>query len=154
MGTLRLVFALFVVLGHLCANVLSVTHWGAFAVTGFYIISGFLITRVLVKVYDFHFKPFFINRFLRLFPLYYMVAAVTLLGIGFVFSQPEQYHAAYAIRYRLMDLLGNLFLFPYEFYDKQFRLVPPTWSVGVELIGYFCLWLFIARSKKTVALSL
>ena len=154
MGTLRLVFALFVVLGHLCMETAFLTHWGAFSVTGFYIISGGLITRVLVKVYDFRFTPFFVNRGLRLFPMYYLVAAVTLLGIVFVFANASQYHAAYAIRSRPWDILGNLFLFPFEFYDKSFRLVPPTWSVGVELIGYFCLWLFIARSRRTVWLSL
>ena len=154
MGILRFVFALFVVLGHLCMETAFLTHWGAFAVTGFYIISGFLITRVLVKIYDFHFIPFFVNRFLRLFPMYYLVAAITLLAIGCVFENAAQYHAAYAIKTRFMDLWGNLFLFPFEFYDKSFRLVPPTWSVGVELIGYFSLWLFIARSRRTVWISL
>ncbi len=45
-----------------------------------------------------------------------------------------------------MDWFGNVFIVPFEVYDRQFRLVPPAWSLAVEIINYALLWLFTARS--------
>jgi peptidoglycan/LPS O-acetylase OafA/YrhL len=44
---------------------------------------------------------------------------------------------------------------PFEFYriDRSFRLVPPTWSIAVELINYFILWAVVARSALMTGLA-
>jgi len=152
MGVTRFIFAIFVVVSHLADNSFF-SHWGVFAVTGFYVFSGYLITRVLVEVYRFQPKAFWENRFLRLFPMYYFVAFITLLLILYVFPDAANYHPAYAVSNRWRAIFGNLLLFPFDWYEPSFRLVPPTWSVGVELINYFFLWLYIARSKRTAMIS-
>ncbi|WDH24118.1 acyltransferase family protein [Pseudomonas chlororaphis] len=146
-GTLRFVLAIFVVIAHLTETVKSVSHLGVFAVFGFYIVSGYLMTAVLNKTYKFDLKSFALNRFLRLFPVYYLVVLSTLIAF-YLLPNAEAFHVVWYARHRLQDIAGNLAIFPFEFYDAYFRIVPPAWSVAVELVCYFLLWLFIARSKR------
>ncbi|WP_395602442.1 acyltransferase family protein [Pseudomonas sp. A1230] len=151
-GTLRFILAIFVVVAHLTETVKSVSHLGVFAVFGFYIVSGYLMTAVLNKTYKFDFKSFALNRFLRLFPVYYLVVFVTLIAF-YLLPNAEAFHVVWYARDRLQDIAGNIAIFPFEFYDAYFRIVPPAWSVAVELVCYFLLWLFIARSKRTALIS-
>ncbi len=144
LGGLRFVLALLVVVTHL-SGAPAWGHLGGFAVFGFYLLSGYLMTMVLHEVYDFRFAAFAANRALRLFPVYFVVAGATLLLILPLQPEATAYHYAYGIRTGHWDLAGNLLLAPFELYDRKFRLVPPTWSVGVEIINYALLWLFVAR---------
>ena len=144
---------MFVVVAHLTEGVQFFSHWGVFAVFGFYLVSGYLITAILNETYSFRFIPFTANRFLRLFPIYYLVAIISAIIIIFVPSA-RNFHPAWEIKYRLIDLIGNGLIFPFEFYDASFRLVPPTWFVAVELVNYFLLWLVGARSRKLALITL
>ena len=146
LGILRFVLAMFVVVAHLTEGTQFFSHWGIFAVFGFYLVSGYLITLILNDVYQFQASQFALNRFLRLFPVFYAVLVLSTL-IVFLAPGAAAYHPAWEIKTRLADVFGNLLLFPFEFYDHAFRIVPPTWSVGVEIINYFLLWLVIARSR-------
>lgn len=152
LGLLRFVLAMFVVVAHLTEGVSFFSHWGVFAVFGFYVISGYLITVILNETYSFRFFAFVANRFLRLFPIYYIVALGSLLIISFS-SGASIFHSAWSIQTRMVDIIGNSLVFPFEFYDASFRVVPPTWSVAVELVCYFLLWLVVARNK-TLAISI
>lgn len=93
LGMLRFFLAISVVATHLSEGRLFFHYWGAFAVFGFYLISGYLITRVLNDTYKFDFYTFASNRFLRLFPIYYFVAALTLAVILLV-PGAKEYHSA------------------------------------------------------------
>jgi peptidoglycan/LPS O-acetylase OafA/YrhL len=118
---------------------------GSMAVHGFFVVSGYLMTLVLNRTYRFETGRFWLNRFLRLFPPYYFVCAVTLVVLWIWPTQAADYHQAFKISTRPIDILGVLTMFPFPFYDAQFRPVPPTWSVGVELVMYFALFAFVAR---------
>src|SRR5438045_1703170 len=83
MGFYRYLLALFVVVEHVTEGVQSVTHTGMFAVFGFYVLSGYLITRVLNEVYSFAFVPFWSNRILRLYPPYFILF---LVGLAIIFG--------------------------------------------------------------------
>lgn len=152
LGILRFVLAAFVVVAHLTEGVRFFSHWGVFAVFGFYLVSGYLITLILNETYSFQFSSFAANRFLRLFPIYYVVAIGSALFIFFA-PNPGAFHPAWET-YRKLDVVGNGLIFPFEFYNESFRFVPPIWSVAVELINYFLLWLFIARSRTLAVLTL
>lgn len=152
LGILRFVLAVLVVVAHLTEGAQFFSHWGIFAVFGFYLVSGYLMTLVLNETYAFRFSPFAANRFLRLFPIYYVVAvcsAVVILSA----PNPGEFHPAWQT-YRKLDVIGNGLIFPFEFYNESFRFVPPIWSVAVELVNYFLLWLFVARSRKLALATL
>lgn len=151
LGTLRLILAYCVLVAHLSPQDWQMTHLGRFAVFGFYILSGFLITRVLHEQYRFDFGPFWANRILRLFPLYYMVLGITLLCImllppSFAMLRSEFWNVPNA---SALDWVNAFLVIPQGFYledELRFAPVPVMWSVAVELVCYLMLWTFVARS--------
>lgn len=146
LGVLRFILALMVVVAHLAEGVQFVSHWGVFAVFGFYLLSGYLMTLILHETYAFSFAPFILNRFLRLFPIYYAVTLLTILVL-LLFPDAGQFHTAWRFQGRFIDIIGNAFVIPMAFYDAPFRLVPPAWSVAVELTNYLLLLIVVARSR-------
>lgn len=149
-GSFRLFLACSVVLAHLSGS--PIFHYcGIYAVFGFYVVSGYLITRVLHQTYHFEAKRFWPNRLLRLFPSYLLVAAVSLSIVLWDPQRAAGYHDALVVKHRWIDVLGNILIFPFVLYDQSFRLVPPSWSIGVELACYFLLWIFVARGVRRAA---
>ena len=155
-GMLRFILALMVVFEHLGGG----GQLGMYAVFGFYVTSGYLITAALNDVYKFDLKRFSINRFLRLYPIYYVVALASLLILA-----THRYDFASQLNARLnlqnanvLDIFGAFTLAPYAIINwlvrpTTFSLVPPTWSVAVEIVCYGLLWAFIARSKHKAIFS-
>ena len=87
MGILRYLLAITVVIAHSKA-LLGLTFVGSeIAVQAFYIISGFYMTLVLNEKYTGVNSSYFLfikNRFLRLYPFYWLVLFLTILA-SFVF---------------------------------------------------------------------
>jgi peptidoglycan/LPS O-acetylase OafA/YrhL len=84
MGILRLTLAVYVVLGHGGWTGLGELAKGAHPVESFFLISGFYMAMVLSEKYP---TPravpvFYLNRFLRLYPLYLVVALATWARFG------------------------------------------------------------------------
>jgi len=152
MGTLRFFMASCVVLFHLTEKVQNI---GILSVIFFYSISGFLITLVLHETYRFRLKAFSENRLLRLYPAY----VATLLA-GFLASTLESFstfHPVWSGTGSSLDMLGNLLIIPWGIVAgsdiPQYRIVPSSWSVGVELCCYALLWIVTARSWKLALTS-
>jgi peptidoglycan/LPS O-acetylase OafA/YrhL len=143
-GTLRFLLAYLVILSHLVGNE-YVAHFGFYAVRGFFVISGLMMTAALNEVYDFDGVRFWINRALRLLPPYYFVCALTLLAIAIAPAQA----AAYLKFWRGMpgagDLLVNLAVLPLQLPHGTFRFIPPFWSVAIEIDMYLLLFLMVSR---------
>lgn len=178
MGILRTILALSVVFAHCYGFVLV---GGQNAVQLFYLISGFLISYVWVekKAYA-NARSFYINRYLRLYPIYAVVAILSLC-----------YHAYTALKWadtRFFDLyaqlpssaalllvFSNLTLFLQDWimflgvngnqlrFMADFResdivlfhalLIHPAWTLGVELTFYL-IAPFILRKRRIVILLL
>ena len=74
MGITRFALALIVVLFHTGSNI-----GGPFAVYGFYIMSGYVMTAAMESTYQGRVKHFYVSRFWRLFPLYF-VSVIAIWG--------------------------------------------------------------------------
>jgi len=145
-GILRFGLAYLVLLSHLVGSE-YLTHFGFYAVRGFFVMSGFIMTAALNDVYQFDGARFWINRLLRLLPLYYVVCILTLAAVELMpdeaaaflhFWHPDGHHH---------DVLMNFLVLPLQFTEATFRMVPPYWSIAVELVMYFLLWAFVSRRE-------
>lgn len=155
LGSFRFFLALCVIIFHLTGHVPAI---GMLAVECFYVISGYLMTLVLNENYRFELLPFVENRFLRLYPSYYALALFT-LGAWAIASPAPSFHAAWEWQGRIADYVGNLLIFPWNLslppeWSSHFRILPPTWSVAVEICCYALLWIIVARRWWTAALAL
>ena len=77
-GTLRTLLALNVVLLH----IFNIPNLGNSSVSVFFLLSGFLMTLIMKEKYNYNlsgFKFFWINRILRLYPIYYVIIILTVI---------------------------------------------------------------------------
>ncbi|MEW5941899.1 MAG: acyltransferase, partial [Chloroflexota bacterium] len=154
-GLLRFILATAFIFLHLTD---SRTLWpyGYVSLFGFYIMSGYLMAYGLNRNYGFGktgSKNFWANRLLRIAPIYYLIFFVSLALVWSFPGKAGKFHPAMAYSLRPIDLIGNFTLVPFAFYDMKFRVVPPAWSVAVELVCYVALWLFIARSQRNAIIT-
>jgi len=124
------------------------------AVFSFYVLSGFLMTLILNETYGFgpvNFGRFWLNRFLRLYPAYFIVISITALYIAFV-SPLTQLHGSVGIPRSAHGWAANLAIFGMAGYEAShvpsIQLIPNAWSLGVELVCYLLLSIYFARSKR------
>jgi len=176
-GLLRTLLALSVLLDHVWNGEREILVGGRLAVQTFYLISGFLISYVLMATdtYRHDRLKFYQNRFLRLYPAYAVVAVLTLaahaaLGTGFLQRLHNLPGDATAILLASTVLLfgQDWILFMGVHHDHlaltgSFRdsdvplyealLVPQAWSLSVELTFYLVApFLITSRRWMWVAL--
>lgn len=143
-GTFRFFLAWCVVYSHLWKGVY---YTGVYAVFSFYLLSGYLMARVLNTRYAYDFnglRRFFINRFLRIYPPYLFVLSLTLL---IVYLHPESSRIVNSemVLPNMKELLYNASIVGTP--SVVPHLIPPAWSLKVELIFYVLLALIIARGR-------
>jgi peptidoglycan/LPS O-acetylase OafA/YrhL len=134
-------------------SVPSVYLIGKLGVVLFFVLSGFLITYLLMteekKTGDISVKNFYIRRMLRIWPLYYLVVLVALLLIpAIAFFDLADYPAIPASQVK-----GRLLLF-LIFLPNLANIVYPSlpyiaqaWSVGVEE-QFYLIWPLLMKKIK------
>ena len=149
LNTLRFFAAYFVVLHHgetirAKYGLPNFQHYsffrnGSLAVSFFFVLSGFLITYLLLseikKTDTVSLKKFYMRRVLRIFPLYYLLVFIGLMAIPVFlntlhFPNTQPYDTATG---------GVLFLFFLSFVVNALfgsHLLEPLWSIGVEEYFY------------------
>jgi peptidoglycan/LPS O-acetylase OafA/YrhL len=123
---------------------------GALAVSFFFVLSGFLITYLLLteieRTGDISLKKFYIRRVLRIFPLYYLLVFIGLIAIPVLlhfinYPNTQPYDTATG---------GVLFLFFLSFVvNSAFgsHFLEPLWSIGVEEYFYI-IWAPLFKKFK------
>lgn len=131
---------------------------GGNAVTFFFVLSGFLITYLLLKedkrTGTINISTFYLKRVLRIWPLYYLLIAIGTIVLPFafhVFAIP--YETPYSLNqvwYYFVFFVPGLVTFLYGHHFLEF-----LWSIGVEEVFYVVwplLFRFFRRNLLTVLL--
>lgn len=110
MGLIRFILAIGVVFSHAGMAWGFTTLGGSVAVQAFYIISGFYITLILNEKYinqNNSYKLFITNRFLRIYPIYWVVLLLTVLSaIAFNQFGSNQYFISYSMFQKYSDSMS------------------------------------------------
>ncbi len=147
-GTYRTLLALMVVAIHLG----GIPTVGCYAVFGFYILSGYLMTFIMQENYGYTRSGIFkyaLNRFLRIYPIYWVSIMLTVAIIAYVGEKfSVAYHPSMYWPKGIVNIIKNsLIIFP--FVDNP-RLSPPAWALTVEIFFYICIGLGISKNKNRV----
>lgn len=147
-GGLRLILATAVVVMHL-------TDWsrtsGYQAVFGFYVLSGYLISRVLNERYGWTTRGrmrFTLNRALRIYPPYWACTILSLLIVTATPELAERMNPGLRLPRTTREWLLNIVILGHTPPGDTARLIPPVWSLHVELIFYGLMCLGLSRSPR------
>lgn len=154
-GYLRFFLASLVLISHVGISIQGANP-GVAAVVSFYMLAGFVVCNLFLKMFISG-KPlyvrFYYERALRIFPLYLFVVVLTL-----AFIMLTKYGSP---RFELGTLINNILVIPLNYYmvldnsvlqEPKWWLVPPAWSLGVELQAYLVLpFIIYFKPVKIVA---
>lgn len=160
LNTVRAIAALMVIVSHverkmgifnLPINV-PLTKLGSVGVTLFFSLSGFLITYLLLlekeKFNVIKVKDFYIRRFLRIWPLYFLVLLFVYWLIPFFLPG---YYSSEIERFSLKSIILNiLFLTNITIVLKLTPLIISViWSIGIEE-QFYLFWPWVVKSKNII----
>lgn len=139
---------------------LSFFNKGGTAVTFFFVLSGFLITYLLIKERkqsgSISIKKFYTRRILRIWPLYFLLVIIGTLIIPYFLSIINH---PYEMPYEFNDVILYYVLFsPFMvnvLYGHHF--LEPLWSIGVEELFYIIwapLFKFVKKHILTIIISI
>jgi peptidoglycan/LPS O-acetylase OafA/YrhL len=155
----RFILALCVVQGHLVGQGESAPWLAWQAVFSFYVLSGFLMSLVLNQDYGFTasgLARFAVNRWLRLFPIYYTVIGLTALYIVLI-GPLHQITSAITLPSTGAAIFANLSIVTltgFDFASPMQSLSPSTWSLAVEIFCYALLAVYFAKSRERLLFML
>ncbi len=123
---------------------------GGNAVTFFFVLSGFLITYLLLKenhnTEQISVRNFYWKRVLRIWPLYFLLVVIGVIVLPFVFDVLEvDYQMPYSLGqswYYFIFFLPGLVTF---YFGHHF--LEPLWSIGVEEVFYL-IWAPLVKFFK------
>ena len=132
---------------------------GALAVSFFFVLSGFLITYLLLKeketCQDVNVRSFYMRRALRIWPVYYLISLLGLFVLPHVSALAFPVESAKVLSQYPINALLYIFFMPNVALWLNF-FVPyasQLWSVGVEEQFYlFWPWLFKLLKKPLAAM--
>ena len=142
-GIWRYILAVMVLISH---AVSLEFNFGVFAVVNFLIISGYLNANLLEKYYNKeNVKLYYFDRFLRIAPQFYFYFILIII-INYRLN---------IFDFSLTDVLTNFSILPLGYYlifdnlvGYNFKLIiPPTWTLGLELTFYLVFPYIIFRKR-------
>lgn len=128
---------------------------GGLGVVFFFVLSGFLITYLLIiekeQKSTINLRKFYVRRLLRIWPLYYLATLLGFVILPFLASPSIQYKVSQFHENYFVNLVLFLFMMPNVAFSI-FATVPHIghlWSIGVEE-QYYLLWPVIMKKSKRI----
>lgn len=154
MGMYRFFLAFLVVVSHLWGRELTLGYnLGVIAVVSFLLLSGYVMAALIGRYYASPGKvlSFYADRFFRLYPQYafYLLATLALI---YVRMPPEQFFLS-SVSTEMVLL--NFLMLPLGFINYipglfGCTLIPPAWSLGLEICFYLVIPFIIIYRLGTV----
>lgn len=123
--------------------------FGPYGVTLFFVLSGYLITYLLLseknKTGGIHVGKFYLRRIYRIWPLYYTCILIAVIFYSFI--EPSTFS--------LQRWSTYLFFVPNLAYALaiDISIITPLWSVGVEE-QFYLMWPWVLRKSNNVLMRL
>jgi peptidoglycan/LPS O-acetylase OafA/YrhL len=155
LGSWRFFLALLVAVSHLWEQMIHGP--AAYAVWGFFLISGYLMTHILKTRYADGLRglgDYAINRFLRIYPAYWIACLfgwVALILMPLQGVNPAVLNAQFVMPGNWRDWLTNIGLLP--LWGAGNLLVPVSSALGIE-VGVYLLMPLLARAPAAAWLGL
>jgi len=110
----------------------------------FFVISGYLITSIIVKerhTNRFSFAAFYERRIRRILPAYFVMLIFTTIGGLLIYAPETMNQYGRAMRYTLVFISNLLFAREVNYFDQSFNDSPllHTWTLSVEE-QFYLLW--------------
>jgi peptidoglycan/LPS O-acetylase OafA/YrhL len=158
LNTLRAIAAIMVVVSHIelrkgivgLKGLSTIMNWGGIGVSLFFVLSGFLITYLLLleknTITSINVKDFYLRRIFRIWPLYFLIISFVYLLIPYIL--PE-YYISESSRFSIKSILYNVFfLTNFSLVLKLTPLIISTiWSIGIEE-QFYIIWPWVMRLKE------
>jgi len=151
------------VLGVLLCHFRSPGIPGGYAgVDVFFVISGYLITRQIVRDLNrgaFSFAGFYVRRSRRIYPALVATLVLTMIAGAILFSPEPMRQLGVSIVAAALSVSNVLFWHQQGYFDASSNLKPllHTWSLGIEE-QFYLLWplllFFLARRARRIAVAL
>lgn len=147
LDVLRASAILFVVFNHICNYFITFPQstllgdiGGVLGVEIFFVLSGFLIGRILMREFDadintFKIKHFYLRRWFRTLPLYYFILAILIVGT-IIATQNFNFHLTH-------------FVFLQNFSHDALNFFGVSWSLAIEEWFYLLIPLVLYVGYKT-----
>jgi peptidoglycan/LPS O-acetylase OafA/YrhL len=131
---------------------------GRYGVDLFFVLSGFLITGILLdsKNDSHYFRNFYARRTLRIFPLYYAVLAIVFVVMPLFVTWSAAEQQAVDSQWWLWTYLGNIknsFWSP-DFFQQERLWLGHLWSLAIEEQFYLVWPAVILLLSRTAAIRL
>jgi len=130
------------------------SYLGSFGVTIFFVLSGFLITYLLLvekENSEINLKKFYLRRILRIWPLYYLLLTISFFVIPHMsFFYVPQYSQEINLYFPIQLILYSFLLANVAFvYLPNIAFGNVLWSVAVEE-QFYIVWPLIIKNKKNL----
>lgn len=134
---------------------------GYAGVLAFFVLSGFLITYLLLEENKnndtINFRAFYKRRIFRIFPLYFLLVFLSFFVLPFIsFMELEGFERAMMLDKLAYKLLFFVLFLPHFllYFFGALPYVSPTWTIGVEENFYLIWpWLILFIKNKWVLMS-
>ena len=137
-----------------------IAYSSALGVVFFFVLSGFLITFLLLREKEqnnsIDIRKFYLRRALRIWPLYYLIFILGFFVLPYLdfFAVPGQ------DKFFQQNFWGNLMLYAFFMPNLAFSIfttavpnIGQSWSIGVEE-QFYLLWPLLIRKSKNVLKSI